>query len=48
MTLAKAGYFNGNPETILNAPFDLVYQTYQYEMYTRDYEDTYIEINKEK
>ena len=48
LTLAKEGYFNGNPNIILNSPADLVLQTYQYEMFRRVYEDTYTELNKGK
>lgn len=48
MTLAKSGYFGSNPETILNSPVDLVFQTYHYEIFTREYDETNIELNKEK
>ena len=44
--LAKSGYFGGNPQTVLTTPVDIVLQTYQYEMFTREYEETYYEINK--
>lgn len=45
--LAKTGYFGGNPQIILNSPIDIVLQTYQYEIFTREYEETYYELNKE-
>lgn len=45
--LAKAGYFNGNPCIVLNAPVDIVLNTYHYEMFTREYERTFYELNKE-
>lgn len=48
LMLAKAGYFSGNPETIYNSRVDLVFQTYYYELFMRDFENTYHEINKEK
>lgn len=47
MALAESGYYGGNPETVLNAQFDIVYKTYQYEMFKREYEETYDELNKE-
>lgn len=48
LTLAKAGYYQGDPEKILNARIDLVLQTYNYEMFTRDLETTFSELNKPK
>lgn len=47
-TLAKANLFGGNPETVLNARCDIVMNQYHHEMFTRDYEETYYELNKEK
>lgn len=47
MTLAKSGYYGGNPENVFMASCDIVMKTYHYEMYTRQYEATYIELNKE-
>jgi len=46
-TLAKSGYFGGNPETVLNAPVDIVLNAFQYEIFSRDYENAIIELNKE-
>lgn len=48
MTVASSGFYGGNPETVLNSPFDMVYKAYQYELYKREYEETYNELNKEK
>lgn len=45
-TLAKAGYFGGNPENVYNARVDIVLDVYHYEQFTRDYESTYYELNK--
>ena len=47
VTLAKSGYFGGNPQIVLNTPVDIVLQTYQYEMFTRKFEETCHEMNKE-
>ena len=47
MTLAKSGYYGGNPEAVFNASIDMVMKTYHYEIYTREYEATYLELNKE-
>ena len=46
-TLAKSGYFGGNPETALNAPVDIVLNAFQFEMFSREYEKAEIELNKE-
>lgn len=46
MTLIKSGYYNCNPETVLNSPVDLVMHTYNYELFTRDYEETINEMNR--
>ena len=48
MPLAKSGFFNGNPQTILNSPVDIVMQTYHYEMFVKNYEETVNEMNKER
>ena len=47
LTLAKSGFFSGNPQLILNSSVDLVMQTYHYEIFTRNYEETVNEMNKE-
>lgn len=45
LSLAKSGWFNGNPEIIMNTPVDVVMQAYNYEFFTQKYEETYIELN---
>lgn len=47
MTLAKAGWLGSDPEKILNAPVDIVINAFHYEMFTREYESTHFELNKE-
>jgi len=46
--LAKEGYFNGNPQDILNAPVNVVQSILEYENFVYDYEQEYIALNKEK
>jgi hypothetical protein len=46
VTLAKAGFFNGNPQSVCDAPVDIVMDTYHYEIFTREYEITHYELNK--
>lgn len=46
--LAKAGWFNGDPSAVDNAPIDKVINAYYYEIFSREYEATYIELNKDK
>lgn len=48
LTLAKAGFYGGSPDNVYNARVDLVMQTYHYELFMRDFESTYHEINKKK
>jgi hypothetical protein len=45
--LAKLGYYGGNPDSILNAPIDIVVNILHYEQYEQDYEGAYIELNAE-
>lgn len=45
--LAKAGWWNSSPSAIFNAPIDEVINAYHYEIFTREYEQTYFELNKE-
>lgn len=47
-SLAKAGYFGGNPQTVYEAPVDVVLDVYNYEQFTGQYESTYYEMNKQK
>jgi hypothetical protein len=46
--LAKAGWWGSNPTRILNAPVDEVINAYHYEIFTREFEQTYIELNREQ
>lgn len=49
LTLAKSGFYGGNPEAVLNSRVDLVVQAYHYEMFLRQLETTFTELNnKEK
>lgn len=47
LTLASAGWWDGDPEKVLQAPADLVMGAMQYVAFRADYERTYVEINKE-
>jgi len=44
--LAKAGYFGGDPERVLNAPADIVIETFEFEVFQSEYSDVEYEINK--
>ena len=48
MTLAKSGFFCGNPQLILDSSVDIVMHTYNYEIFSRNYEETINEMNKER
>ena len=43
--LAKAGYYGGDPEQVLNARTDLVLHAYNYENFARDLDATFTELN---
>jgi hypothetical protein len=43
--LAKAKYYNGNPDLIWNSPVDKVLTMYDFETFSNDYESAYIELN---
>lgn len=47
MRLAKAGYYNGNPEKILTAPIDIIINILEYEKYEADLIQAYEDIRKE-
>lgn len=47
LTLAKTGWFGGNPQNVYEAPVDVVFEAYHYEIFTRDYENTYTELNSQ-
>lgn len=44
--LAKAGWFGGNPSTIYATSIDEVIKAYDFEQMSRDYEKTFINLNK--
>ena len=46
LTVVKAGYYNGNPDYVYNSAVDTVLNTYHYELFTRDFENTLHELNK--
>jgi hypothetical protein len=48
LSVAKAGYYGGNLQTIMKAPLDLVLAAYEYEIFLKDYEAHYIELNKNR
>ena len=43
--LAKAGYFGGNPEAVMNGRVDIVEDVLAYEKFELDYEKAYIALN---
>ncbi len=48
MRLASAGWFGGDPEKVLQAPVDIVLAAAQYQIFKADYEEVYMELNREK
>lgn len=46
LSIAKAGYYGGSLDNIMDARVDFVLQTFFYETYSQDYENTLHEINK--
>ena len=48
LSLARAGYFKRDPQCVLNAPISLVLDAYYYEAFTQEYQDCYIELNKQQ
>jgi len=46
--LAKAGYWSGDVGRILSAPADQVLAAQEYESFMADYEEAYIELNREQ
>lgn len=48
LMLAKAGWFNGNPSTILTTPVDLVFKCYHYENFINKYQSAEMEMNIKK
>ena len=47
-TICKAGWYNSNPGLAYKAPVDEVIKAYQFEKLTRQYKDTFYELNKAK
>lgn len=47
MRLASDGWWDGNPEKVLQAPADLVMAAAQYGTFKTEYEKAYIELNRE-
>jgi hypothetical protein len=45
--LAKEGYFNGDPDQVMNAPVDTVQAILEYEGFLGDYNEEYITLNKD-
>jgi hypothetical protein len=48
LKIAKAGYYSGDPEKVLMARVDYVLAVLEYEKFTFDYEDVYMELNTSK
>lgn len=48
LRLASAGYGGGDPERIMQMRADWVVKAAQYEAFKSDYQDVYIEMNREE
>jgi hypothetical protein len=48
LKLAKAGYWNGDPEQVLRAPLDMVLSAAEYEGFCSDYEVAFLEMSKKQ
>ena len=46
--LSKKGYCGGDPLKILSCPVDIVMGMLEYDTFEDDYENAYIELNKER
>ncbi len=46
LKVAKAGYYGGNPETVMKAKASLVLSVLEYEHFLVDYENAEYELNK--
>jgi len=44
--LAKAGWYGGNPSAIYAAPIDEVFKSYDFEIMSRQFKSTKIEMSK--
>ena len=47
LRLAKEGFMGGNPDAILKAPTATVIAMMEYTNYVGEYQETYMELNKE-
>lgn len=47
LKIAKLGYFNGDPEQVLDARVDTVLAILHFESFQNDYDDKYVELNKD-
>lgn len=45
-TLAKAGWYGGNPSTIYAAPVDEFFKAYYFEIMARQFKNTAFDLNK--
>lgn len=45
-TLAKAGWYSGNPSAIYAAPIDEFFKAFHFEIMTRQFKTTAFELNK--
>ena len=46
LRIAKAGYYSGDPQKVLEARVDYVLSILEYESFNSDYERVYTELNK--
>jgi len=46
--IAKLGYFNGNPELVLQAPCDVVIQILKFEAMENKYNECYRSLNEHR
>lgn len=44
--LAKAGYYGGDPEQILNAPVSIIIKLLNFQVFENEYESAYYDLNK--
>ena len=47
-TICKAGWYNSNPNIAYNSPVDEVMKAYHFEIFTRQFRATVLELNKAK
>ncbi len=46
LSLAKSGYFGGDPERVSKSSSEWIIKTYDYEMFLRDYENQTYLLNR--